>query len=64
MIVSFKNQHVLNGHSSISSYKKAILSIFDKKKAWNYVSIQREAASKRKKEFKKHFISNAEVIYH
>ena len=64
MIVSFNRQHVLNGHSPISSYKTAMLSLFNKKKVWNYVSIHREAASKRKKEFKKHFISDAEVIYH
>ena len=64
MIVSLNNQHILNGHSPISNYKKALLSIFNKKKVWNYVNIQREVASKRKKEFKKHFISDAEVVYH
>ena len=50
MIVSFNNQHVLNGYSPISSYKKALLSIFNRKKAWNYINLQREAASKRKQE--------------
>lgn len=64
MIVNFSNQHVLNGHSSIKKYKKAMLSLFDKKKAWNYVSIQREAAAKRKKEFKNYFLSDAKVIFH
>ncbi len=64
MTVSFSNQQVLNGYSPISSYKKALTSIFDKKKVWNYISIQREAASKRKKEFRKHFISDAEIVYH
>lgn len=64
MIARIDSQYDLNGHSPISSYKKALLSIFNKKKAWNYVNIQRESASKRKKEFKKNFISDAEVVYH
>lgn len=64
MIVSFNTQHVLNGYSPISSYKKALLSIFTKKKVWNYINIQREAASKRKQALKKDFILDEEVIYH
>lgn len=64
MKVNFNNQYVLNGHSPINKYKKAMLSLFDKKKAWNYVSIQREAAEKRKQEFKNHFLSDAKVIFH
>lgn len=64
MIVSFNKKHILNGHSPINKYKKAMLSLFDKKKAWNYISIQREAAAKRKKEFKNNFLSDAKVIFH
>ena len=64
MIVSYNKKHILNGHSPINKYKKAMSSLFDKKKAWNYVSIQREAAAKRKNEFKNQLFSDAKVIFH
>ena len=54
-----------NNTLHISNYKKALMSMFDKKKAWNYLNEQREATLKRKKELSATYIADmGEVIYH
>ena len=66
MTATLNTNHTLNGYSHISNYKKALLSMFDKKKTWNYLNEQREAALKRKEELSS-AISIADmdkVIYH
>lgn len=40
------------------------MTIFDKKKAWNYLIEQREIALKRKETLEKTFMPGVEVIYH
>ncbi|MCW8821996.1 MAG: hypothetical protein OQK45_07190 [Sulfurovum sp.] len=64
MTHTVNRKHVLNGHSHISNYKKALLSIFDKKNVWNYLKEQRVTALKRKKALEKQFRLDSEVIYH
>ena len=64
MTAILNSNHVLNGKVHISYYKKALSSIFDKKKAWNYINERRAAAAKRKKEIKKHFLLDEEVLYY
>ena len=59
-----RNQN-FNGYLHRSNYKKALSSLFDKKKTWHYLNEQREAALKRKEELSKIRIANIdEVIYH
>jgi len=53
-----------NNTLHISNYKKALMTIFDKKKAWNYLSEQREIALKRKETLEKTFMPGVEVMYH
>ena len=65
MSATLTNQYSLNGHSHLSNYKRALSSLFDKKKTWNYLNEQREAALKRKKELSHIRMSQMdEVIYH
>lgn len=50
---------------TFNKHKKSLFSLFDRKKTWNYINEQREAALKRKKEFSKMRMSKMdEVIYH
>ena len=63
MTAILDSNQVLNGNVPISNYKKALSSIFDKKKAWNYFHERRSAAAKRKQEIKKYFLLDAEVLY-
>ena len=59
------NNNNLTGHSHISNYKRALSSLFDKKKTWSYLNEQRESALKRKKELSAIRMSKMdEVIYH
>ena len=65
MTAPLNTNHTLNGYSHISNYKKALMAIFDNKKAWNYLNEQREAALKRKKELSYTCVPDIdEVIYH
>jgi len=64
MTYTANGKNVLNGHSHISNYKKALLSTFDKKKVWNYLKEQRVTAFKRKKELEKQYRFDSGVIYH
>jgi len=55
----------INTHSHISNYKRALYSLFDKKKTWHYLNEQREAALKRKKELSNIRVGIMdEVVYH
>ncbi len=63
MTAILDRDHALNGNVPIINYKKALSSIFDKKKAWNYFNERRVAVAKRKQEVKKHFLLDAEVLY-
>lgn len=50
---------------TLNKHKKSLFSFFDRKKTWNYLNEQREAALKRKKELSKIRLSKMdEVIYH
>ena len=65
MTATLNSNHTLNGYSHISNYKKALMTIFDKKKAWNYLNEQREVELKRKKELSATGIHDMDkVIYH
>lgn len=56
----------LSRHTHISNYKKALVSIFDKKKTWNYLKEQRKIALEKKalKKREKELPKVNEVIYH
>ena len=62
MDAAFNSNHSFTGNVHISNYKKALLSMFDKKKAWHYLHDEREKYQ-RNKEMEKFIFSN-QVIYH
>ncbi len=62
MTASLSNNHISKGNVHISNYKKTLLSVFDKKKAWNYLSKQREKYQNNQ-EMVKHCLAD-QVIYH
>ena len=41
MAVTLQSRHY-NSKARVSNYKKALLSVFDKKKTWNYLSKDRK----------------------
>jgi hypothetical protein len=62
MVAAFNSNHGSAGNVHISNYKKALLSMFDKKKAWHYLNEQREKRQKNR-EMEKLLLSD-QVIYH
>jgi len=56
----------LHRHTHISNYKKALVSIFDKKKIWEYLKEGRKVALKEKKRLstRRSLAPTDDVIYH
>jgi hypothetical protein len=54
--VSYMN----NGNAHVGNYKKALLSVFDKKEVWNYLMGQRKRERDHKKEAS---VFTGQIIY-
>ncbi|WP_295421319.1 hypothetical protein [Sulfurovum sp.] len=62
MTATLNSNHNFKGNVHISNYKKALLSMFDNKKIWNYLNEQRVQRQK-SREMEKLILSD-QVIYH